>query len=421
MTKIYVMALGCRLNQSEMLVLGRRLAAAGCLLVDKPEEADVVVLNTCAVTQEAVRKSRQALRRLRNENPGACVVATGCYAELDESLGGVAVSVDVVLGNEEKQALLARPGDFLPINGASAAGRHTGRERTRALVRIQEGCDNRCTYCIVWQLRGPQRSREPDEVVAEVQQMVADGYKEIVLTGVHIGAYGRDQQGRQSLALSGLVARLLTETNLLRLRLSSIEPWDFRSIDLSLWQDLRLCRHLHVPLQSGCDAVLRRMGRRYTVQEYALLLDHIRSCVEDVAITTDVIVGFPGETEAEFEQSLQFVQQCCFARVHVFPYSPRPGTRAVAMPDQVALDVRQERARRMRMLASQSAREYEEHFVGRSLAVLWECKRGQWWSGLTSNYLRLHCRCDADLQNHLTCARIEGFDRDGLIASIVEN
>lgn len=407
--KVYVSSLGCKLNQSEMDSLAGELAAGGHELVSSPAEADLCVLNTCAVTHVAAQKSRQALRRLHRDNPRARLIVTGCYAEIaPEDLGGLA-GVERVVGNREKDQLAEWIGGSAAERAVPAPAR--SRTRTRALIKIQDGCDNACSYCIIHVARGPQRSRPAGEVLAEVQARLADGHKEIVLTGVHIGAYGRDRQREPAETdLWALAGRILAETDVPRLRLSSIEPWDLSEQAFRLWDDPRLCRHLHLPLQSGCDATLRRMARRYTTAEFSAWVTAARAAIPDLAVTTDVIAGFPGETEEEFGQSLAFVERIGFSRVHVFPYSARAGTPAAQMPGQVPAQVKAQRARVLRDAAAASQRAFSRSFVGRTLDVLWESQQGigehTMWSGLTDNYLRVATRTSANLANELVPTRL---------------
>ena len=423
--RIHVGSLGCKLNQSEMDELAALLARNGHQIVASAAEADVCILNTCAVTHVAAQKSRQALGRLHHDNPSARLVATGCYAELSPAELSRLPGVELVAGNRQKEQLADLLGRAATI-GRPIGMRHRAegdraiqpaiRSRTRAFVKVQDGCDNTCTYCVVRLARGPQRSRPPEKILADVQARVEAGHQEVVLTGVHIGAYGRDRprafDGSGGLDLWGLVARLLSETKIARLRLSSIEPWDLPEQALQLWADTRLCRHLHLPLQSGSDAVLRRMGRRYTAAEFAAQVTAARAAIPDVAVTTDVIVGFPGETDSEFAESLAFVEATGFARAHVFPYSARPGTVAAGLPDQVPSRIKAERAQAMRAVATASDRAFRQRFVGRTMAVLWETSRpgedGLVWNGLTDNYLRVQAACPqgADLANRITPARL---------------
>ena len=409
--RIYVGSLGCKLNQSEMDALAGRFATGGHQVVAAPAEADLCVLNTCAVTHVAAQKSRQALRRLHRDNPQARLIATGCYAQLTPEDLGELPGVEIVVGNREKERLEELLGDSPAGTEATGPPSSVPRSRTRALIKIQDGCDNACTYCIIRVARGPQRSRPPGEILDEVRTRLAAGHQEIVLTGVHIGAYGHDRQRQPDKHdLWGLVSQILAETDIPRLRLSSIEPWDLSKQAFRLWDDPRLCRHLHLPLQSGCNATLRRMARQYTTAEFDTWVTAARSAIPDLAVTTDLIVGFPGESTAEFAESLAFVRDMSFSRVHVFPYSLRPGTLAARMPGQVPAQVKAQRARALRAVASASQRAFSQSFVGRTLDVLWESHRegddGIVWSGLTDNYLRVIARSSVNLANTLVPTRL---------------
>jgi threonylcarbamoyladenosine tRNA methylthiotransferase MtaB len=383
--KVYLDSVGCKLNQSEIEALARGFMQAGHRLAQANEEADLCVINTCTVTQEADRKSRQLIRRLRRTNPTARLVVTGCYAEMCpqeiEAIGGV----DLVVGNKDKERLVELVGN---VKRQTSNVKALPVDRTRAFVKIQDGCNNCCAYCIVSLARGRERSRPPQEILAEIEALVAASCKEVVLTGVHIGGYGKDLGS----SLSQLVEDVLAHTAVPRLRLSSIEPWELEDSLLGLWEDPRLCRHLHLPLQSGCDATLRRMGRRYTTSQYSDLVATARRSIPDLAITTDVIVGFPGETAEEFAQSLGFVAEMEFARIHVFKYSARPGTAAAEMSHQVPDAEKKRRSEAMLELARESSQRFHRRFLGRALDVLWErpCGNDQYvWSGLTDNYIRV--------------------------------
>lgn len=433
-------SLGCKLNQSELESLACQFVQAGHTVVDTVREADLCVLNTCAVTHTAVGKSRQAIRRLRRTNSGARLAVTGCYAQMwpqeIQELG----SVDLVVGNEGKEQLVERAEKELGIKGQGSSCSRVPfghccdesdswlpvpRVRTRAFVKIQDGCDNHCTYCIVRIARGRQRSRPQKDVLAEVEARVAAGYQEVVLTGVHIGAYGRDSGRQRDESLWSLVEAILMRTNVRRLRLSSIEPWDLDATCLRLWEDSRLCRHLHLPLQSGCDATLQRMGRSYTAGQFAALVETARKTIPDVAITTDVIVGFPGESEAEFNESLRFVEAVGFARTHVFKYSARPGTPAATMPDQVPPLVKKARSQAMMEVGRHSAEAFRRAFLGHTMEVLWERRikgsdPGQKavWSGLTDNYLRVRTRKGTNLHNAITRTKLLALAGDGMWGEI---
>jgi threonylcarbamoyladenosine tRNA methylthiotransferase MtaB len=290
--------------------------------------------------------------------------------------------------------------------------------RTRAFVKVQDGCDNYCTYCIVRRLRGPARSRPVADVVAEVQALVHVGCQEVVLTGVNLGSYGRDRTLPGGLGT--LVETLLSDTDLPRLRLSSLEPWDLDESLFRLWEIPRLCRQLHLPLQAGCDATLRRMGRRITTEEFTRLVDAAREAIPDMAVTTDVIVGFPGEDEAAFRASFGFVAAMEFARLHVFRYSPRPGTAAARFPSRVPRRVCRARARAMRKLGAEQASRFRQRFVGREMSVLWERpRRDHLWTGLTDNYLRVFARTADNLHNRLTATRLLAVQDGRLMGRVI--
>jgi threonylcarbamoyladenosine tRNA methylthiotransferase MtaB len=419
---VFIHSLGCRLNQSEMEELAQQLTAAGQRLVAHPAQADVCVLNTCAVTAEAERKSCHTVRALARANPRARIAVLGCAATLAPHRYAGLPGVAWVLANADKASAAERiagvanpPTDGVPI----ATGGAPPLLRTRALVKVQEGCDQACTYCITRFLRGPARSRPVEGIVAQVNALAAAGVQEAVLTGVNLGAYGRDL-GLAS-GLRGLVEALLARTGIPRLRLSSLEPWDVDEGFLALWADPRLCRQLHLPLQSGCDQILRRMARPISTQRFASIAKRARALVPDLALTTDILVGFPGEDEAAFRASYDFVAGLEFARLHVFPFSPRPGTAAADMPEQVAPPVRQERAREMRELGQQQSARFHMRFLGRTVAVLWEARGPDGrWCGLTDNYLRVLAHSEADWHNRITRVRLVACEGECLIAEPVE-
>jgi threonylcarbamoyladenosine tRNA methylthiotransferase MtaB len=410
--KVYLTALGCKLNQSEAESWARSLAAAGFDVVDDPADADLSIVNTCTVTHVAARKSRQRVRQCARANPDAQVVVTGCFAEMSPAQAARLPGVGFVTGTAGKEQLIEaicdRFGLALPA-GPARTQRPPGAH-TRAFVKIQDGCDNACTYCIVRVARGRQRSRPTMAILDEILARQAEGYQEMVLTGVHIGAYGRER----GLTLAGLVCQILERTQFPRLRLSSIEPWDLTPELLSLWEDPRLCRHLHLPLQSGCDATLKRMNRRYTTAQYSDLLSAARRAIPGLAVTTDLIVGFPGEDQAEFEDSAEFVERMVFARLHVFPFSARQGTEAADMPAQVSPVVKKERAARMTDIGHRCAMAFRRQFVGRTMDVLWETQRTGQWNGLTDNYIRIWVTSSQPLANRILPARLTGVNPRGM-------
>ncbi|MFW6149995.1 MAG: tRNA (N(6)-L-threonylcarbamoyladenosine(37)-C(2))-methylthiotransferase MtaB [Chloroflexota bacterium] len=427
--RVAVYTLGCKLNQAESEDLCDRLEQQGFDVVSPLEAADVYLANTCTVTHVADRKARHWLRLQRRRHPEAFLVASGCYVE--RATADLRELADLLVGNRHKHHLpgllnsLAGEGAG-PVAearereqgvGARAAGRADGNRRVRSLVKIQDGCEGSCSYCIVPEVRPWETSVSPDTVLDQVRRRTESGYREVVLTGTRVGSYSYD-----GLGLRELLMRVLAETDVERLRLSSLQPREVTDALLQLWQDRRVCRHLHLSLQSGSDGVLRRMRRGYTVDKYRRTLELIRRRVPDVAVTTDLIVGFPGETEDDFEESLRTCEEFGFSRVHVFPYSARPGTAAAGMEPQVDEKTKRWRVQRALDLAERAARHYRERFVGQIMPVLWEAEtapgRGI-YSGLTDNYLRVEARSDVPMTNTIAPAKVCGSRDSTLYGELV--
>jgi len=415
--KVAVDSLGCKLNQAEMEILARQFADAGYSVVSPSDKADVYILNTCTVTHIADRKSRQWLRQVHRRYPDARLVAIGCYAERAAGELAQIEGVGLVLGNQPKSNLVQRleeAGYLKRTPLEEGGGRYYHSERSRAFIKVQDGCNNFCSYCIVPLVRRVEASVPVDQVVAEVGQRVADGCQEVVLTGTEIGAY--DCNGAN---LTALLGQILTETTVVRLRLSSLQPPEISPELIELWRDKRLCPHFHLSLQSGSNGVLSRMRRRYTTAGYQQAVSLIRRVVPEAAITTDVIVGFPGETEAEFEESYNFCRQMEFTRIHVFPYSPRPGTEAARMLHRVPDRVKKQRSQRMLALAEECADNFRRRFLGSNLPVLWEQQGGDGvWTGLTGNYIKVYTRSGEDLTNRLHLVKLTEVSGDGVWGEI---
>jgi threonylcarbamoyladenosine tRNA methylthiotransferase MtaB len=391
--KIYLDTIGCRLNQSEIETMARQFRAAGHEVVAFAQDADLAVVNTCAVTAEAASDSRSKIRQIARAGVDE-IVATGCWVTLQPQQANALPNVSRIVINERKDFLAAdvldipaQEFDIEPIIREPLPGLH---RRTRAFIKVQDGCDNHCTFCVTTIARGAGRSRSIADVISDIQSALDGGTKEIVLTGVHLGSWGQDF----NMHLHNLIKAIVRETDVPRLRLSSLEPWDLDADFFSLWEDSRLCQHLHLPLQSGCAATLKRMARKTTPASFRGLATAARQIMPEVAITTDVIAGFPGETEDEFAESLEFVKEMNFAGGHAFTYSPRPGTGAARMKEQVHPEVRKERNAIYRAAFEESAKAYRQKFIGKKLPVLWESatqydERGWQMEGLTGNYLRV--------------------------------
>jgi len=412
--KVALDTLGCKLNQAETELLAKQFVDAGYRLVSPTDEADIYILNTCTVTHTADSKSRHQLRLAHRRNPGALLVATGCYAERAQRELAQIDGVDLVLGNDEKSHLLqlleesGRISSPPCVQGSSINSSQSSL-RTRAFIKIQDGCHSFCSYCIVPLVRGREKSTPVDQVIAEVRHRLTDGYKEVVITGVKIGSY--DHNG---VNLKGLLEHILAETDVTRLRLSSLQPQEITPELIGLCRDQRLCRHFHLSLQSGSGGVLGRMKRRYSTTDYRESVSLIRSLVPEVAITTDIIVGFPGETDDEFQESYNFCQQMEFARIHVFPYSSRQETQAAQMPHQIGPQVKKQRSEEMLALAKESAQNFSRQFLGKTILVLWEKQSNGIWSGLTDNYIKVYTRSNNDLTNQLLPVKLVAVSGDGV-------
>jgi threonylcarbamoyladenosine tRNA methylthiotransferase MtaB len=426
--KIYLDMVGCRLNQAEIEAYARQLVSLGHTLVALPEDADMAILNSCSVTSAAASDSRQKARQLWREG-AAEIILTGCWATLNPVSARELPGVHRIIPNDRKdnlvRELFSLPNEDFDTEPTERQPVPGGRLRTRSFIKVQDGCNNRCAFCITTIARGRGRSRPLPEVIADIQAVCSPqstlAAKEIVLTGVHMGSWGKDLS--PALNLAALVRAVLNDTDAERVRLSSIEPWHLDENFFRLWDNPRLCRQLHLPLQSGSAAVLKRMARNVTPGEYAVLLNTAREMIPSVAVTTDIIAGFPGESAAEFSESLRFVEEMKFADGHVFTFSPRKGTPAARMPDQVPMQTRKERNARIRAVFEKSSANYRQGFLGQTLQVLWESAlehgpNGWKLTGLTDNYLRVFAYAPCDLWNQITPVLISAPEGRGLSGEI---
>jgi len=419
------MTLGCKVNQYETETMEGLFRQAGYKTVPFTEIADVYIINTCSVTMLGEKKSRQLVRRAQRQNEAALIAVTGCYAQLApevlESLPGVRLVVGtrdrgrIVELVEEAAAgdgILRDVGDIMAADTFEDIPLFSAPARTRAFLKIQEGCQNFCSFCIIPYTRGPLRSRSLASVRQEAGKLLSAGFQEIVLTGIHLGAYGRDL--KSGVTLVDAARTVLDFDELRRLRLGSLE-----SIELSpelfalLKSDRRFARHLHLPLQAGADPILRAMNRPYNTAAFSRLLEKVREAAPGIAVSTDVIVGFPGETDELFQKSLSFVQRQGFARVHVFPYSRRPGTPAAARSDQVPGAVKKERARLMQAVADEIAAAYHAAFLGATVPVLFETKKNGTADGLTDTYIRVYTDTPVPL-GEIVPVKLQCLYRDGV-------
>jgi threonylcarbamoyladenosine tRNA methylthiotransferase MtaB len=420
--KVSIHTHGCKLNQADSQVLARQFQQAGFTVVRSAAQADVVVLNSCTVTANSDSKARQYLRRARRNNPNALVVATGCYAQRAKDDLSSMEAVSLVLDNRDKPNLVSTIATKLNVVADPSVKNAPVAPwgRSRAMVKIQEGCDQVCAYCIVPKVRGRERSIPPEEIIAEINGRADSGCREAVLTGTQLGTYGFDLP---EIDLPGLLRRVLAGTSIDRLRVSSLQAQEITPELLDLWDDPRLCRHFHIPLQSGSDTILRAMRRRYDTARFADTIELVRERFPDAGITTDVIVGFPGEGVREFAESYSFALSMNFSDMHVFPYSIRPGTSAAYLDKQVAVDQKKERTGEMLELAATAAREFRSGVLGQTRAVLWGPAKGKGsvgvWSGLTDNYLKVRTQSSQNLGNVITGAGLTGLDEDWVTGDVV--
>lgn len=430
--------LGCKVNQYETEKTREELECAGFQTVSFSTPADVYIINTCSVTSVADSKSRAAVRRALRLNPEAFVVVAGCYAELEPDAIRAIEGVDLVVPNAEKDAIAERIlARFTPHPGPLPIGakelRPAPRIRTRAVVKVQDGCDQFCSYCIVPHARNRMWSRPAGDVVAEIRVLAEFGYNEVVLTGIRLGAYAsgkrkaesgepqdsREQraEGREGNGLPELVAAVSQVDGIERIRLSSIEPWEVDDSLLDAMKLPKVCRHLHIPLQSGDDNVLRRMNRPYTASEYLETISRVRDRIPGIGITTDVIVGFPGETEEAFSNTRSVVESAGFSRLHVFRYSARQRTTAAWMPDQVPAEVKKQRAENLIELGASMMRRFATSLVGQTLDVLVETQANQPGHvvGFTDNYVETRIPGGSSLKGRIMPVGITGVDEDGVM------
>lgn len=418
--QVHLKTLGCRLNEAELESWAQGFEAEGHDIVDTPENADLLVVNTCAVTQEAVKKSRQIIRRAHRQNPAAKIVVSGCYASLDDRIRQEINSIDLVVDNQHKDKLVDIALRELDIDTMPAISTEPGsaaifkRGRHRAFIKIQDGCRYRCTFCVVTVARGAERSRTPAAIIDDINRIHAEGIQEVVLTGVHLGGYGSDIGN----SLMQLIEQILAETDVPRIRLASLEPWDLPEGFFRLFENPRLMPHMHLPLQSGSDSVLRRMARRCKTANFEQLVTQARREINGFNLTTDIIVGFPGETDSEWQESIDFIERIGFSHVHIFTYSKRDGTRAANLPGTIAGQVKKARSRELHQLTQRMRQEYLVDRVNETHQVLWESRNENGYqTGYTDNYIRVQLtdNHDEDLEHRISTVKLEGVTEDALM------
>ena len=430
MKKAASFALGCKVNQYESEAIAELFAEKGYEIVGIDEEADVYVINTCTVTNFGDKKSRQLIRKVKRQNENAIVAVVGCYAQTAPKELMEIAGVNLVIGTKDRAQIVEMVEQYDRANGVENHVSDIMKERvfeplsiqklanrTRAYLKIQDGCSQYCSYCIIPYARGPIRSREPQEVVAEVKRLAENGFKEVVLTGIHVASYGKD---RRDTSLLDILKQVHEVEGIERIRFSSIEPnvvtEEFAQTMAAL---PKVCDHFHLSLQSGCDKTLKEMNRKYDTEKYRQAVATLRKYLPKVALTTDIIVGFPGETEEDFRESYAFAEEIGFAKIHVFPYSPKRGTPAAARKDQLLNAVKSERSHTLIQLSDRMAADFLADAVGTDAEVLYERAVGDGiYEGHTTNYMKVHGRSEADLTNHIAKTHITRAEGEMLFGDV---
>ena len=399
--------LGCKVNQYETNAMMQKMIDAGYEVVDFETKADIYIINTCTVTNMADKKSRQMLRRVKEINPEAILVAVGCYAQVAKEKLEQIPEIDLILGINEKNDIVkyveqasknTYVSDVLHQTEFLDFGDVTYTEKTRAVIKVQDGCNQFCSYCIIPYARGRIRSRKPESVIKEITDVAKEGIKEVVITGIHIASYGKDFNTEYRLI--DLLEEIQKVNGIQRIRLGSLEPTLITEEFVTRLKKLsKICDHFHLSLQSGCDETLKRMNRKYTTDQFRHVVELLRNAYPEVHLTTDVIVGFPGETEEEFNKTYEFLKEIKFYKMHVFKYSPRSGTVAAKMPNQIDGNIKEERSNKLIELSDENEKEYNQKYIGKEVEVLLEEREGEYLKGHTTNYMVVKMKTNENLEN----------------------
>lgn len=407
--KVAFCSLGCKVNQYETNAMAQKFIEHGYEVVEFDEYADVYIVNTCTVTNVADRKSRQMLRRAKEINKDATLVACGCYAQVAKEELRKISEIDLIIGNNEKNDIIQIVENHIAQKGAEdlvsdvmykldyvELGTTTYTEKTRAVIKVQDGCDRFCSYCLIPYARGHIRSRKIENVIEEIKKVVEEGINEVVITGIHIASYGRDFKG-ENIGLIDLLEEINKIQGLHRIRLGSIEPTIITDEFVERLSKLdKICDHFHLSLQSGCTETLKRMNRRYTTEEFKAVTKRLKAKFPNAALTTDIIVGFPGETDEEFNTTYEFLKEIAFYKMHIFKYSQRKGTKAAVMPNQVDGKIKEERSKKLIELSNENEYNYNKKYVGKQVEVLFEEREGEYLKGHTTNYIVVKHKTDKD-------------------------
>ena len=398
---VALITLGCKVNQYETNAMSQKLIENGYKVVEHTQKADIYIINTCTVTNMSDRKSRQMIRRAKEMNPKAFIIAVGCYVQVSKEEVEKIEEIDLALGNEEKVNIVdycnklleekdsekqSAMEDVMQAKEFSEFGETSYTEKTRAVIKVQDGCDRFCSYCIIPYARGRVRSRKPEHIIKEIENIAKQGIKEVVITGIHIASYGKDF--RNGYKLIDLLEEINQIEGIERIRLGSIEPLLITEEFVQRLTKLeKICEHFHLSLQSGCDETLKRMNRRYTIEQFTEIVERLRVAYSNVNLTTDIIVGFPGETEEEFNKTYKFLENIKFYKMHIFKYSQRKGTKAAEMPEQISPEEKEKRSKKLIELSDKNEEEYNKKYIGKTVEVLWEEEKQGTYKGHTKNYV----------------------------------
>ena len=432
MKRIAFATLGCKVNLYDTEAMQELFAERGYEITDFDDEADVYIINTCTVTNLGDKKSRQMIRRARRRNPSAVIAATGCYAQVAPDKVCEIEGINIVIGTKDRAKVVDLIENYAAENGVVNAVTDIRGEkifeplkinrlqdRTRAYVKIQDGCNRYCSYCIIPYARGPIRSRDPEQTVEEVKRLAENGFKEVVLTGIHVASYGLDLKNT---SLIDIVKRVNAIDGIERIRFSSMEPLAVTDEFVNEMKKMpKVCDHFPLSLQSGCDKTLKAMNRRYSADEYFQAVERLRAAFPDVAVTTDIIVGFPGETEEDFVQSMEFAKKVGLSKIHVFPYSPKTGTPAAKREDQVPPDVKNDRAARLIAVSDELGKKFADTLKGRVMPVLYEIRdKDGYYEGHTTNYIKVLVKTDRELKNKIINTVIGDHCGDAVYGELCE-
>lgn len=416
--KIAFITLGCKVNLYDTEAMAELFTEKGYEVVDFEEYADVYLINTCTVTNLGDKKSRQMIRRAKRINPNSVVVATGCYAQVASEEVAKIEGINIVIGTKNRSEIVETVENYVAekgvVNNVSDIMGEKEFEplqisrltnRTRAYIKIQEGCNRYCTYCIIPYARGPIRSRKPEEVIEEVKKLAENGFKEVVLTGIHVASYGLDLG---NITLADIIERVHSVDGIERIRFSSMEPLAIDDDFVARMAKLpKVCDHYHLSLQSGCNRTLKRMNRKYNAEQYAEACERLRNAFPNVAITTDIIVGFPDETEEDFKESLAFAEKMKLDKIHTFPYSPKKGTPAAKMKNQISGDIKSQRSKEMIALSDKMNIDFLNNNIGKTVPVLFEDMENGFWQGHTTNYIKVLVKSDENLNNKIVDVKLD--------------